>query len=125
MHLVMATALAALCSHAAYADPEADSSSSGLKRDYPSVYGTPAQPALADRIVRLGPSEQSVKVDQGDTVEFIALSDSGAEQSFAWRFDGSPSKSSLDLSEVAPAGFPGQKLRIYVIPDELHRGAGR
>ena len=80
MHLVMAAALAALCSHAAYADPEAD-------------FWKP--PVASSTSRSTAPTASS----------------SGHR--------------TVDLGEVVPAGFPDQKVRTDVIPDELHRGAGR
>jgi|SRR6266853_2414512 len=119
MHLVVAAALAALCSHAAFADPEADfwQQPKSFTR-----YGTPAKPAAADRIVRLGTGAQSISVGQGETVEFIAQGLSGSEQAFAWRFDGSPASNVVDLSKVAPMDFPARDVQVLVAPDSRHSG---
>jgi hypothetical protein len=144
MHVVIAAALASLCSHAAFADPEADfwqpqesksvtrstqplavaptANLSTLNRDNSSVYGTPAQPESTDRIVRLGPDSQSVKVAYGESVQFIVQGGSGPEQSFAWRFDGSPTQSYVDLSEVAPPYLLDHEVRVFVAPDPRHSG---
>jgi hypothetical protein len=95
---------------------------STLHHESPSVYGTSVQADTADRIVRLAPDSHSINVAYGESVEFIVRGESGAERSFAWRFDGSPSRSYVDLSEVAPAGFPDQSLRVFVAPDARYRG---
>ena len=145
MHLVLAAALAAVCSHAAFArydggdtwselQPEpithstdslvvaSTASLSALQHENPSVYGAPANPDSADRIVRLGPGAQSVNVDYGATVKFIAQGDSGPERSFAWRFDVSPIDSDVDLSKVAPADFPIHDVHVFVAPDPRYTG---
>jgi len=95
---------------------------STLQRDYPSVYGTPAQPESADRIVRLSPAARSINVAYGETVKFMVTGENGAERSFAWRFDVSPSMTHVDLDEVAPADLPAQNVRVFVAPDSRYRG---
>ena len=122
MHLVMAAALAALSSPAVFADPEADfwqqpQAKSSARPTQPSVYGTPAELASADRIVTLGPGAQSVHVEHGETVKFIVRVQNDQERSFAWRFDGSPVSSDIDLSQVAPADFPVHGVHVFVAPD--------
>jgi hypothetical protein len=90
---------------------------STLQRENPSVYGTPAQADSTDRIVQLRPDSRSINVAYGESVEFIAKGEGGAERSFAWRFDVSPARSYVDLSQVAPADFPDQNLRVFVAED--------
>jgi hypothetical protein len=90
---------------------------SSLQRENPSVYGTPAQADSADRIVRMESDPHSMNVAYGETVEFIAQGEDGAQRSFTWRFDVSPAMSYVDLSEVAPADFPDRKLRVFVAED--------
>jgi len=127
MHRVIAAALASLVSYAALADPEADfwqqpRTFTYSTRDDSRLYGTPAEPDSANRTVRLGPGAQSVNVGRGETVKFIVQGGSGPERSFAWRFDGSPSRSDVDLSKVAPAGFPVHDVHIFVAPDSRSTG---
>jgi hypothetical protein len=146
MHSVLAAALVGLASHAAFAASEggdtwssleAESSHasptesltvattaplSTLQHETPSVYGTPAQADSAERIVRLGPDSRSIDVAYGETVKFIANAENGSAQSFAWRFDVSPAVTHVDLSEVAPADFPDQNLRVFVAPDARYSG---
>jgi Heavy-metal resistance protein CzcE len=187
MHLVMAAALAGLCSHAAFArydggdtwsklepvarsirpltlatnassstaqrdylydapprydggdtwsamEPKAHASASqsltvattaplsGLQREYPSVYGTPAETDSVGQIVRLAGGAQSVNVAYGETVKFIVKGENGSERSFAWRFNVSPVLSHVDLSEVAPADLPVRDVRVFVAPDSRYRG---
>jgi hypothetical protein len=90
--------------------------------DYTSAYGTPAEPGSAERIVRVSPSLRSVTVAYGETVKFIVDGENGSERSFAWRFDGSPVLTHVDLSEVAPAHLPVQNLRVFVAPGSRSRG---
>jgi hypothetical protein len=127
IHLVMAAALAALSSHAVLADPEADfwqqpQAKSSTLSTRPSLYGTPAELASADRIVTLGPGAQSVHVEHGETVKFIVRVQGDQERSFAWRFDGSPITGDIDLSQVAPADFPVHGVHVFVAPGSGSRG---
>jgi hypothetical protein len=128
-HLVMTVVFAGLCSQAALADPEADFwqqpqaksvTRSTQSHDNQGVYGTPAEPAY--RIVRLGPDSQSVKVAYGESVRFIVQSEGGSERSFAWRFDGLPSRSYVDLSTVAPPDLLDHDVRVFVAPDPQNSG---
>jgi hypothetical protein len=95
---------------------------SSLQRDYPSVYGTPAEADSADRIVRVSRSLHSVNVAYGETVKFIVDGENGSERSFTWRFDVSPVLTHVDLSEVAPADLPERNVRVFVAPDSRYRG---
>jgi hypothetical protein len=72
--------------------------------------------------VRLGPGSHSINVAYAESVEFIAQTEGGAERSFSWRFDVSPVRSYVDLSEVAPADFPYRNLRVFVAPDARYSG---
>ena len=95
---------------------------STLQRDYPSIYGTPAEADSADRIVRVSGSARSINVAYGETVKFIVDGENGSARSFAWRFDVSPSLSHVDLDDVAPAGLPARDVRVFVAPDSRYRG---
>jgi hypothetical protein len=144
MHLVLA-AFAGLCSHAAFARYEGGDSWSelepkpytrssqllmvatiaplrSLQRDYPNVYGTPADPASVGRIVRLGNGSHWVNVAYGESVKFIVKGDDESERSFAWRFDVEPNTSHVDLSDVAPADLPVHDVRVFVAPDPRYSG---
>jgi hypothetical protein len=125
MHRVIAAVLAGLFSYAALADPEADFWQQPQAKSLstrPSAYGTPAEVASVDRIVRLGPGAQSVHVERGETVKFIVRVQSDQERSFAWRFDGLPITSDIDLSQVAPADFPVHGVHVFVSPDSRNNG---
>jgi hypothetical protein len=145
MHLIIAAALVALSSSAAFAASEggdtwselqprplADkprfpavattANLSVLQRDKPSVYGTPANANSADRTIQLGPDSHWVNVSYGESVRFVASDGDGTDRSFAWRFDVSPAVSAVDLSEVAPADFPDHNVRVFVAEDPLYNG---
>jgi hypothetical protein len=144
-HLVIAAALVALSSYAALAASEggdtwsdlqpsrrADrdrlpvvattANLSTLRRDQPSVYGSPAEADSADRTIRLSPDLHWINVGYGETVRFVVRDGSGPERSFAWRFNVSPALSHVDLSEVAPADFLGHDVRVFVAEDERYSG---
>ena len=112
-----AAVLAALVSHAAFADPEAD-----FWQSPKSVYGTPATATSTDRTVRLGPDSHRVDVANGETVHFVAEGRNGRERSFTWRFDTLPEGVSVDLSKLAPADFPSHNVRVFVSPDPFDAG---
>jgi hypothetical protein len=142
MRLVWAAALTVLSSHAAFAgdtwsqlEPKSSYVSlteslkvattaplSSLQHENPGVYGTPVHGNSADRVVRLAPDSHSMNVEYGESVEFVVPGENGAERSFAWRFDGSPSRSYVELSEVAAAGFPDRNFRVFVAPDTRYSG---
>jgi len=121
----MAAAFAGLCSHAAFADPEADfwqqpQARSSTRTTQP--YGTPARPDSAARVVRLSGSSHWVNVAYGETVNFIAGGGNEPERSFAWRFDVSPDLTHVNLGDVAPADFPRQNVRVFVGRDPRYSG---
>jgi hypothetical protein len=147
MHLIVAAALVALSSHAAFAASEGGDSWSELQatpltetpqlpvvattanlsvlqRDNPSAYGTPADANSAERSVQiqLGPDSQWVNVNYAESVRFVASEGNGIERSFAWRFDVSPAVSEVDLSEIAPADFPDHHVRVFVAEDPRYGG---
>jgi len=95
---------------------------SSLQHEQPSARGTPVDPDSADRTVRLEPGSQWVNVEYGESVKFIVASQGAPERSFAWRFDGSPITSEVDLSDVAPADVPVHGVRVFVAPDPRYSG---
>jgi hypothetical protein len=95
---------------------------SSLQHEQPSARGTPVDPDSADRTVRLEPGSHWVNVEYGESVKFIVASEGGAERSFAWRFDGSPITSEVDLSDVAPADVSVHGVRVFVAPDPRYSG---
>jgi hypothetical protein len=125
MHLVLVAAVAGLCSHAAFADPEANFWQPREAKPFTRStrpYGTPAQPDAAARIVRLSGSSHWINVAYGETVNFIVDAASGSQRSFAWRFNVSPGLSHVDLDDVAPVDFPAPNVRVFVAPDAHYSG---
>jgi hypothetical protein len=144
MHLVVTSAFAGLCSLAfarydggdtwSALEPKSAAPSSPslvvattaplstLRRDYPSIYGSPAEAGSAGRIVRVSGSGRSINVAYGETVTFVVNGENGSERSFAWRFDVSPSLSHVDLDDVAPAGLTARNVRVFVAPDSRYAG---
>jgi len=75
------------------------------------------------RIVHLGPKATYANVDYDQSVEFVATSQDGKQQSFAWRFNVWPNTNQIDLNQVAPAGFIDHRVRIYIGPDPQRFGS--
>jgi hypothetical protein len=126
MHFLVVAALAGLCSHAAFADPEADfwqqPQAKYLTRPA-GLYGTLAEAGDSSaRIVRLSGNSHWVNVAYGETVNFIIDDSDGSERSFAWRFDVSPDLNHVDLRDVAPVDFPSENVRVFVGPDPRYGG---
>jgi hypothetical protein len=82
-----------------------------------SSMGTAISPAESDRIVELNPTMRSMNVAYGERVIFRMNG-----KSFAWRFDVMPSRTHVDLREIAPADFPMRELRVFVAPQPDYRG---
>ncbi len=101
---------------------EPTASLSSLQHEQPSARGTPVDPDSADRTVRLEPGSQWVNVEYGESVKFIVAGQGGPERSFAWRFDGSPIASEVDLSDVAPADVLVHGVRVFIAPDPRYSG---
>jgi hypothetical protein len=93
-----------------------------LQSDYPSVYGTPAQPDSVNRVVRLEPGSRWLDVEYGESVKFISTGAGGSERSFSWRFDVSPTRTYVDLRDMAPADFLDHDMRVFIAPDSRYAG---
>ncbi|MEC5218712.1 organic radical activating enzyme [Actimicrobium sp. GrIS 1.19] len=65
-----------------------------------SVMGNPVAVESASRVIILGPATEQVDVTGGESVAFAV-----GEKAFAWKFDGSPGVTRVDLMRVAPAGL--------------------
>ena len=100
---------------AAYFGPMALASSGQTMANGRSVYGIANATAAADRTVDVS-SATTLNVTCGETVTFLS-----GGHSFTWRFDVRGHRP-FDLKQVAPAGFPLQRLMIYVSPNDLERG---
>jgi hypothetical protein len=93
-----------------------------LQSDYPSVYGTAAQPDSIDRVVRLEPGLRWLDVEYGESVKFIRTGAGDSERSFSWRFDVSPTRTYVDLRDVAPADLLDHDVRVFVAADSRYTG---
>ena len=79
------------------------------------VYGSPADPQEAQRVVVIQPDTAWVNVAQGESVRFQI----GASQ-FGWRFDGRDGRS-LDLQNISPPGVLARSVIVYVVRSPGHR----
>lgn len=72
-----------------------------------SIYGQPAAQGTPVRVVDLGSTDR-LNVAYGESVAFRS-----GEKQFSWTFDGLDRRS-VDVSQIAPAGFAGKSLVVYV-----------
>ena len=72
-----------------------------------SIYGQPAAQGAPVRVVDLASTDR-LNVAYGESVTFR----SGARQ-FSWTFDGLDRRS-VDVNQIAPAGFAGKPVVVYV-----------
>lgn len=79
-----------------------------------SYYGTLGGDPTASRVVDLG-AVKHVNVRYGETITFR-----NEGKQFTWTFDGLD-RLAVDLSKIAPAGFPIKALTIYIPVDPLNR----
>jgi hypothetical protein len=82
------------------------------------LLGEPAQPASAVRTIVTAVAERTiditggtkwVNVNHGEVVRFVS---NGRE--FTWYFDGVSQPQPFDMTEIAPAGFVDQGVKVYV-----------
>lgn len=82
------------------------------------LLGEPAQPAsaqrtivaaVADRTIDITGGTKWVNVNHGEVVRFVS---NGRE--FTWYFDGVAQPQPFDMTEIAPAGFVDQGVKVYV-----------
>ena len=85
-----------------------DSMSMSQQRAANAPLGTPAEGALADRIVKLGPASRYLNVYRGDTITIVS-----GEKAFTWKFDtlGTPV---FELAKIAPRDFGAGQITVYV-----------
>ena len=72
-----------------------------------SIYGQPAAQGAPVRVVDMASTDR-LNVAYGESVTFR----SGAQQ-FSWTFDGLDRRS-VDVGQLAPAGFAGKPFVVYV-----------
>lgn len=80
-----------------------------------SFYGTPTAATAYARQVAVG-SRATMNVDYDGVVTFT-----NEGRSFTWRFNGLDDRP-VDITKIAPAGFPTKPLTIYVAPNPWNRG---
>jgi len=80
------------------------------QRDTNAPLGTPAQGALAARVIKLGTGSEHLNVNRGEIVTIV-----NGGKAFTWRFDtlGTPS---FGLAKIAPRDFGTGHVRVYVSP---------
>ena len=86
------------------------------QRDTNAPLGTPAQGALAARVIKLGTGSEYLNVNRGEVVTIA-----NGEQAFTWMFDtlGTPS---FELAKIAPRDFGTGHLSVYVASEPRDLG---
>jgi hypothetical protein len=75
--------------------------------------------AVADRTITITDDTKWVNVTRYEVIRFVS---SGRE--FAWYFDGVAQPRPFDLSQIAPAGFVGHSVTVYVSPSDRDLSGG-
>ena len=100
----------------------AASLSAGAALKPSDLFGEPAQApsaeraiitAVPDRTITITDDTKWVNVNHFEVIRFVS---SGRE--FAWYFDGIAQPRPFDLAQIAPAGFVGHSVTVYVSPSE-------
>lgn len=79
-----------------------------------SYYGSLGGDSAAARVVEVG-AVKYVRVEYGESVTFRSEG-----KQFTWTFDGLDRRA-VDLSKIAPAGFPVKAFMIYIPNDPSNR----
>jgi hypothetical protein len=79
-------------------------------------FGTAIEATQAERSITIGPDTRWANVKHGESIRFVS-----GQQSFGWKFDGT--RSAVDLTRVAPAGFLDRPFMVYVAPTAYGRKA--
>lgn len=88
---------------------------SGAASPEAQSYGELVTASPADRSVSITDATPFVNVTGGESVKFVA-----GDKTFTWRFDGKAG--AVKLSEIAPNGFGGKDVTIYVAPNPMYSG---
>jgi|GEM_PF-330803 len=83
----------------------------------PAQYGRHALSANAEREIVIDAGTKWVNVSNGETVRFTKDG-----KSFTWRFEVLGNESSFHLSQIAPADFKVDGLRVFVAANPTYRG---
>jgi len=100
----------------------AASLSAGAALNPTDLFGEPAQApsaeraiitAVANRTITITDETKWVNVTHFEVIRFVSK---GRE--FAWYFDGVAQPRPFDLAQIAPEGFVGHSVTVYVSPSE-------
>ena len=100
----------------------AASLSAGAALNPTDLFGEPAQApsaeraivtAVADRTITIDDKTKWVNVNHYEVIRFVS---NGRE--FTWYFDGMAQPRPFDLTQIAPAGFVGNSVTVYVSPSD-------
>lgn len=84
-----------------------------------SLLGTPVGELAAlsqtQRTITITPDTRFVNVTSGETVRFVA-----GTQSFAWSFQTGPTVTTFDLNRIAPPGLLNRPIPVYVARNPLY-----
>jgi len=69
--------------------------------------------AVVDRTIMITDETKWVNVNHFEVIRFVS---NGRE--FTWYFDGAAQPRPFDLNQIAPAGFIGHSVMVYVSPSE-------
>ena len=83
----------------------------------PAQYGRHALTANAKREIVIDANTKWVNVTNGETVRFTKDG-----KSFTWRFEVLGNETSFHLSQIAPADFNVDGLRVFVAANPTYRG---
>jgi heavy-metal resistance protein CzcE len=75
--------------------------------------------AVADRTITITDETKWVNVTRYEVIRFVS---NGRE--FAWYFDGVAQPRPFDLTQIAPAGFVGHSVTVYVSPSDRDLSGG-
>jgi len=100
----------------------AASLSAGAALNPTDLFGEPAQApsaeraiisAVANRTITIDDKTKWVNVQHFEVIRFVS---NGRE--FTWYFDGMAQPRPFDLTQIAPAGFVGNSVTVYVSPSD-------
>ena len=100
----------------------AASLSAGAALNPTDLFGEPAQAPSAERAIISAVANRTITIDDKTKwvnvthFEVIRFVSKGRE--FAWYFDGVAQPRPFDLAQIAPEGFVGHSVTVYVSPSE-------
>jgi len=100
----------------------AASLSAGASMKPTDLFGEPAQAPSAERAIIAAVANRTITIDDKTKwvnvqhFEVIRFVSNGRE--FTWYFDGVAQPRPFDLAQIAPAGFVGNSVTVYVSPSD-------